>query len=935
MTGRNRLPPPYGRLIDRESPITFRFEGRLYQGHAGDTVASALAANDVWLLSRSFKYHRPRGIVTMAGQDGNTLIALPGRPNCLADRTPIRKGLAATGQHYSGSLQRDRNAWIQWLSPFLPAGFYYHAFFRPRGIWNLWSRYFRRMSGLGVLDEHAVPDACDKQYRHCDVAVIGAGPSGMQAAIEAAREGEDVLLIDEHAAPGGSLRYSRATVDGTHEARQLGKALDAVSAVHDIELMTGATVNGWYADHWLEVIRGNRLIKLRAGRVVLCSGTIEQPAVFRNNDLPGIMLGTAAQRLIKEYGVRPGRRAVVLAAFDRAYGVALDLMDAGVDLAAVVDLRDRPSTDPRARRLRAEGVRVISGHAIHAARGRRRVRAVEVRRIDAPGRLGGRRERIGCDLVCMSVGRMPAWQLACQAGMRLVYEPGRATFTLADPPEGFSLGGSVAFGCNDSDAPRAIFRHPGRKEFVDLDEDLQIHDIRHAVGSGYEHIQLVKRYSTSGMGPSQGRLSALATAHLVADETGRSLSETGVTTARPPLAAVTLAHCAGPRHYPALRSSIHHRHVEAGAQFLQAGSWHRPAYYGGKDEFGAAVAREVLAVRNGAGAIDVSTLGGIAVRGPDAAEFLNRVYTFAYARQRVGTLRYALMTNEAGFVIDDGVVCRLDEHDFYVTTTTGGADRVFRTMLHWNAQWRLEVSLANLTSAYCGVSVAGPRSREVLAGIDSDIDFGREAFPYLGVRRGVVAGVPVIVLRAGFVGELGYEIHAPQHCGEALWDLIMSAGAGDGSGGIRPVGIEAQRILRLEKGHVLVGQDTDALSTPVELNMRWAIAARKPFFVGKRSLQVHDSRPMERVLAGFCIEDTSGAVPRECHLLVDGQRLIGRVTSAAISPVLEKIVGLAYVPPDRAEPGSRLTIRCDRQRLVTAHVVETPFYDPDNARQEL
>ena len=323
------------------------------------------------------------------------------------------------------------------------------------------------------------------------------------------------------------------------------------------------------------------------------------------------------------------------------------------------------------------------------------------------------------------------------------------------------------------------------------------------------------------------------------------------------------------------------------------------------------------------------------MRGPDAAEFLNRVYTFAYARQRVGTLRYALMTSEAGFVIDDGVVCRLDDHDFYVTTTTGGADRVFRTMLHWNAQWRLDVSLANLTSAYCGLSVAGPRSREVLADIDSDIDFGREAFPYLGVRRGVVAGVPVIVLRAGFVGELGYEIHAPQHCGEALWDLIMSAGAGDGSGGIRPVGIEAQRILRLEKGHVLVGQDTDALSTPVELNMRWAIAARKPFFVGKRSLKVHDSRPLERVLAGFCIEDTSGAVPRECHLLVDGQRLIGRVTSAAISPVLEKIVGLAYVPPDRAEPGSRLTIRCDRQRLVTAHVVQTPFYDPGNARQEL
>ncbi len=941
MTGQNRLPAPNGRLIDRDRPVTFSFEGRRYTGYAGDTVASALAANDVWLLSRSFKYHRPRGVMTMAGQDGNTLIALPGRPNCVAELIPIREGLVAAGQHYSGSLQRDRNAWIQWFSRFLPAGFYYHAFFRPRGVWNLWSRYFRRMSGLGVLDEHAVPGDCDKQYRHCDVAVIGAGPAGMQAAIDAARDGGDVLLIDEQDAAGGSLHYARACADGAHEARQLRTFLDAVRAVPGIELMTGATVNGWYADHWLEIIRGNRLIKLRAGRVVLCSGTIEQPALFRNNDLPGIMLGTAAQRLIKPYGVRPGRRAVVLAADDSAYGVALDLIDADVDLAAVVDQRDRPPSDARTDQVREAGIEVLAGHAIQAARGRRHVRSVEVRRIVAPGRLDGRSRRIDCDLVCMSVGRMPAWQLACQAGARLVYEPGRATFALADLPEGFTLGGSVASGCNDGGAPCPIFPHPGGNEFVDLDEDLQIRDIRHAVQSGYEHIQLVKRYSTSGMGPSQGRLSALATARLVAAETGRSLSDTGVTTARPPLAAVTLAHCAGRRHYPALRSSIHHRHVEAGAQFLQAGAWCRPAYYGGKDEFGDAVTREVLAVRNGAGAIDVSTLGGIAVRGPDAAEFLNRIHTFAYARQRVGTLRYALMTNEAGFVIDDGVVCRLDDRDFYVTTTTGGAERVFRTMLHWNAQWRLDVSLANLTSAYCGVSVVGPRSREVLAGVDSDIDFGREAFPYLGVRRGNVAGAPAIVLRTGFVGELGYEVHAPQHCGEALWDTIMSAGAGGASGegnatgGIRPVGIEAQRILRLEKGHVLVGQDTDALSTPMELNMRWAIAARKPFFVGKRSLKVHDSRPPERVLAGFRIEDPAGAVPRECHLLVDAQRLIGRVTSVARSPALNKIVGLAYVPPDRAEPGSRLTIRCDRQRRVTAQVVRTPFYDPGNARQEL
>ena len=377
---------------------------------------------------------------------------------------------------------------------------------------------------------------------------------------------------------------------------------------------------------------------------------------------------------------------------------------------------------------------------------------------------------------------------------------------------------------------------------------------------------------------------------------------------------------------------MHHQHLEAGARFLQAGAWYRPAFYGAKDDCARAVQREVRAVREGVGAIDVSTLGGIQVRGADAAEFLERIYTFAFARQATGTLRYALMTNEAGFVIDDGVACRLDDQHYYVTATTSGAERVFRTMLQWNAQWRLDVHLANLTSAYCGISVAGPKSREVLAGLASDIDFSAESFPYLGVRRGNVAGAPVIVLRAGFVGELGYELHAPQHFGAALWDLLMERGA---ACGIQPVGIEAQRVLRLEKGHLIVGQDTDALSTPMELNMGWAISGKKPFFVGKRSIQMHKRRPLQRVLAGFCIDDPSQPLPREGHLVVDGQRLIGRVTSAAVSPSLERIVGLAYLPPGRAEPGSPVRIRCDRRQHVHARVAETPFYDPANHRQEL
>jgi len=921
----NRLPAPYGRLVNREKVVTFRFEGRDFSGLAGDTVASALAANDQWLLSRSFKYHRPRGILTMAGQDANTLVQLPGDPNCLADRTPISDELSVMGQNYSGSLKRDRNSLIGYFARFLPVGFYYHAFFRPRGIWNWWSRYFRRKAGLGIIDQSQVATDFDKQYRFCDVLVVGGGPVGMHASLEAAKSGAEVLLVDEQPALGGSLNYIRDGINADAESQQRDQLISDVTAAPNISVMTGATANGWYADNWISVIQRKRLYKLRAAKVMLCSGLLEQHALFHNNDLPGIMMGTAAQRLIKLYAVRPGKRAVVLAGNDDAYGVALDLHDAGVDVAAVVECREELSLDPRVAAVKERGIEVMVGHTVYAAHAKNHhLVSVDVRRIIAEGECDERGLKIDCDLLCLSVGFIPAYQLACQAGARLNYDDQRASFSITGMPENFEMGEAD----EARNFPWPIFRHPKGKEFVDFDEDLQIADIINATRAGYRDIQLVKRYSTCGMGPSQGRQSALPAARLVAKATGRTVAETGVTTARPPFSAETLGHCAGRSFYPALRTNMHHRHVEAGARMLQAGAWYRPAFYG--DEPEQAIAEEVLQVRGGVGLIDVSTLGGIGVRGPDAAEFLNRVYTFAYAKQLAGTVRYALMTNEAGVVIDDGVVCRLEEQNFYVTATTGGVDAVYRKMLQWNAQWRLQVTLLNLTNAYAGVNLAGPLSREVLEPLCDGIDLDKEAFPYLGVRQGTVAGIPAILLRVGFVGELGYEIHVPQHAGEALWDALMQAGE---SAGIRPVGIEAQRLLRLEKGHVIIGQDTDAMSHPAELQMQWAIARKKGYFVGGRTLEVLESKPLTRVLVGFCCEDGSD-IPKESHLVVDGDKMTGRVTSCGWSPTLNKAIGLAYVAPDSAAPGSKITIAIGRGS-VSAEVVSLPFYDADGLRQAL
>lgn len=419
----NRLPAPLGLLVDRAQTVRFEFEGQCVEGYAGDTIASALAANDWWLLSRSFKYHRPRGILTMAGQDANTLVQLPGDPNCLADRTPISEGLQVSGQNYSGSLSRDRDSLIGRFARFLPVGFYYHAFFRPRGIWNLWSKYFRNKAGLGVVDQSIVGGGFDKQYRFCDVVVIGGGPVGMRAAINAAKSDCDVLLLEEQATLGGSLNHARAGVAADIETQRRDQLIGEVEASPNISVMTNATANGWYADNWISVIRGKRLYKLRAGKVVLCSGLLEQHALFHNNDIPGIMLGSAAQRLIKLYGVRPGKRAVVLAGNDAAYGVALDLLDAGVDVAAVVDCRDVESLDKCVDAVAKLGVEVMIGHAIYSAEAsNQHLASVEVRRIVGTGECANRGERINCDLLCLSVGFMPAYQLACQAGAKLNYD---------------------------------------------------------------------------------------------------------------------------------------------------------------------------------------------------------------------------------------------------------------------------------------------------------------------------------------------------------------------------------------------------------------------------------------------------------------------------------------------------------------------------------
>ena len=967
-----RLAEPYGLYIDRSQPITFQFEGQTVTGYKGDTIASALMANGIKVISRSFKYHRPRGVLSMAGQDGNTLVQIGNEPNVRADVRLIEEGMTVTTQNVIGSLKNDVGFILNACSRFLPVGFYYKAFFKPKGAWKFWEPIIRRMAGLGKINVQATPEESDKQYRFADVAVIGAGPAGLAAALQSAELGANVMLIDDNPELGGSLNYARFRANYDQGGSLRETLIKHVQSHPKITILCRAMCSGWFDDNWLALMAENRLIKLRANSIVAATGSFEQPAVFRHNDLPGVMLGSAAQRLIRLYGIKPGHKAVVLTGNDDGYAVALDLMETGTPVNAVVDMRANKANSELVIEVKEQGIEILQGHTVTEAMpgpGMRSIKGVHVDKIIGEGKVVGNSRFIHCDLLCMSVGYTPAAQLLCHSGAGLEYDEAdamlkfkdgslcdnaviagsvNAVFDLDAVVEDGSYAGHAAARLagykvgvlnmspdrNKASAqnfPWPIFAHAKGKEFIDFDEDLQIKDIQRAVAEGYDDLELVKRYSTVVMGPSQGRQSALNNLRIVTKAANKSIQGLSITTQRPPFHPEPIQLLAGQSFQPLRRTAMHHRHLESGAQMIPAGLWQRPAYYGIPKKRQQIIEQEALAVRNKVGLIDVSTLGKLEIRGPDAAEFMNRMYTFAYVKQVVNRLRYVLMTDETGAIIDDGIAARFSQQHFYVTTTTGGADNVYRAMLRWNAQWRLDVDISNVTSAYAAMSLAGPNSRTILQNLMSDIDLSAEEFKYSEVRCGHVMGIPARFLRVGFVGELGWEIHVPSSQGEALWDGLLKAGE---PYGCMPVGIEAQRLLRLEKGHIIVGQDTDGLTIPQEANMDWAIAKKKPFFIGKHAIDILAGRQLNRALVGFSLP-VEASIPEDCNLILRGNDITGRITSVARSPTLGKIIGLAYVATDQIQEGSNFDIKLSNGECISATVTATPFYDPDNQRQAL
>jgi sarcosine oxidase, subunit alpha len=932
-----RLPEQPGERINRENVLRFTFDGKPVEAYEGDTIGSALYAAGRRTFSRSFKYHRRRGLLCCAGQCPNCIVAVDGAPGVRACVEPVKEGMQVEHLNATPGLELDvMRATDVVGTRFTPPGFYYKTFIRPRRLWPLYEKVLRHAAGLGVLRKEQAEREWRTEYRrrHADVLVVGGGIAGQAAAATAADAGADVVLVDE----------------------------GQIDRVGGVETLSRAAALGYF-DGMVPVWQGDTLHQIRARAHVFATGAIEQPLVFAGNDLPGVMLSGGALRLLDRYAVSPGTRAVLVTTNDRGLEAAAKLHDAGVAIAAVADLRPAAPASDAPEALRARGVLVLTNHTIVEANGDKQVTQALLSPVESDDSV----RAYDCDLVVVSGGFMPATSLLSQAGARTSYDAQRGHFVLAELPPNVYAAGEVA-GFEDpaaaarsgeqagtqaaaaaagaapgvavrtdtklvrtslaaggesavATAPTAIpppVAGQGRgKCFACLCEDVTAKDIKLSIEEGYDSIELSKRYTTVTMGPCQGRMCQLASIRLMAQETGQSLQSVGTTTARPPWISVPMGVLAGRPIEPAKRSAIHGRHRELGANIKWAGDWRRAYDYGDPQQ-------EALAVHRAAGLIDVSTLGKLLVRGPEAGEFLDRLYPNRFSDLKPGRIRYGVISSDAGRIVDDGTIGRIDDETFYVTTTSSGAGAVEEWFSWWLADWKMDVRLTDLTQGLAAVNLAGPKAREILAEL-TDLDCSPEAFKYLDAKQAAVAGVPCLILRIGFVGEVGYEIHFAAAHGEHVWDALIAAGR---DRGLRPFGLEPQRILRLQKMHILVGQDTDSESTPFGAAMPWIVKLDKETdFIGKWALQHYaDEEPATR-LVGFTLGN--GYVPTEGAVIVDAVGApAGQVTSARFSPVLDRVIGMAWVPSPLARDGSQVTIS-DQGQTMEAHIQTRPFYDPD------
>jgi sarcosine oxidase subunit alpha len=984
---------PAGGRIDRKELLSFVFDGRSHQGYRGDTLASALLANGVHLVGRSFKYHRPRGIFSAGTEEPNALVTISRdaartTPNLRATQVELYHGLNAYSQNRWPSLEFDVGRINDALSRFFPAGFYYKTFMWPRGAWKaLYEPLIRRAAGLGKAPTQPDPDRYAHRYAHCDVLIVGAGPAGLAAALTAADAGARVILCDEQCELGGSLLSDPAvSIDGKSAAAWLAGALARLKQNARVTLLPRTTAFGYFPHNLIGLnqrltdhmdsppdhLPRERMWQVRARNVVLATGALERPLIFPGNDKPGVMLAGAAHTYLHRYGVRVGSKAVIVACDDDAYQTALDLQGAGVEIAAIADVR-ATLEGPLVAAARGAGINISAHSTVLDTRGDKHVSGVTLSRMHNGSPT--ERKHIDCDTVLMSGGYTPSVHLFSQSRGKLDWSEAHKAFIPGRSAEAERSAGAcrgvygleqvLADGANAAaqalgleprtrvyDVETLERRHdsclgalPGgashKKSFVDYQHDVTTRDLALATREGFHSIEHVKRYTTTGMATDQGKTSNLNAMAIVAEKLNVPIPQVGLTSFRMPYTPVTFGSFAGVSRkdlFDPVRASPSHSWAQArGALFENVGLWKRAHYFPRAGEsMHAAVARECRTVRDSVGMFDASTLGKIEVVGPDAAEFMNRLYINSWSGLGVGRTRYGILLREDGFIYDDGVVARLAADRFHVTTTTGGAPRVLALMEDYRqTEWpQLKVWLTSTTEQWAVIAVQGPNARKVIEPLIEGIDIKPKSFPHMSVGRGKVCGHPLLLFRVSFTGELGFEINVPSEFGLEVWEAVYAAGA---QFGIAPYGTEAMHVLRAEKGYIIVGQETDGTATPDDAGLSWAIGKNKADFVGLRSLQRPAMKSANR-------KQLVGLKPKDGRTVIDEgaqicerprqrppMQLIGHVTSSYAAATVGFPIALAMIAGGRARLGATLYVPMPNGD-IEVEVTSPVFYDPEGAR---
>ena len=986
--------------VDQTNRISFKFDGKTYFGFKGDTLASALLSNGIHLVGRSFKYHRPRGIMTCGSEEPNAICQInPGtdltEPNVRATEIELYEGLEASSQNCWPNVNFDIGGINNFISPFIPAGFYYKTFMWPKSFWkNIYEPLIRKSAGLGKSPTLPDPDLYDHKHIHCDVLVIGGGISGIIAAKIAAKSGSNTILIDDKNTLGGSTIFQNNEnfkINDEISKDWLFKEIEELKKLKNLTIKTRTSVAAYHSYNYLlakenltdHLSKNNktsnirqRLWKIRSNKVIIASGAIERPLVFNNNDRPGIILASSVNKYLNFYGVICGENNFVFTNNDSAYETALSLFEKGIQI-KIIDIRKKTNSKI-VKRVEKLGIDIYWNSTVTNTFGYKKLNSIEIMNLSEDGsNVIGKKIRVKCDCLAISGGWTPMVHMHTQSGGKLNFRESDQVFLPKElGSEHISVGScngdfelddiikntnekvksllnlketefeKTYVSCTKELDKRNIWLLPNKitlgktKSFIDFQNDSTAKDIKLALREGFRSIEHVKRYTTTGMATDQGKLSNMHALGIIAETVGVKMGTLGTTTFRPPFTPLTFGAIVG-RNVGQFfditrRTSIHEWHIKNNAKFENVGQWKRPWYYPKENEnMYQAVQRESKAARDSAGILDASTLGKIDIQGSDASEFLNRVYTNAWSKLAIGKCRYGLMLNEDGMVYDDGVTTRLGENHFLMTTTTGGAANVLSKLEDYlQTEWpELDVFLTSVTDQYSTASICGPNSKKILMKLFPNVNFNDDDFPHMSFKNSTINNINCRIMRISFTGELSYEINIEAKYGKSLWEKCIDVGK---DFNITPYGTETMHLLRAEKGFIIVGQDTDGTMTPIDLQMDWIVSKKKYDFIGKRSLYRSDTIKEDRKqLVGLLTEDPKEILEEGAQIVSDISKkpveMLGHVTSSYFSPNLNKSIALAVVRNGKKMKGQKLIVPMENKN-INVIVSDSIFLDKENKR---